>query len=95
MLWRREKLGIVLHLQKCRVKEKLVIRLAEHRSFGRVKLTDTLAGKDHIQRVFSSFCQDFAKITVFVDGEVLHLIYVDVAWRLSSLRCSAEFVKKK
>ena len=64
---------------------KFVVRLAEHRSFGRVKLTDTLAGKDHIQRVFSSFCQDFAKITVFVDGEVLHLIYVDVAWRLSSL----------
>ena len=42
-----------------------------------------------------AFCQDFAKITVFVDGEVLHLIYVDVAWRLSSLRCSAELVKKK
>lgn len=42
MLWRCEKLGIVLHLQKCRVKEKLVVRLAEHRSFGRVKLTDEL-----------------------------------------------------
>ena len=63
------------------MKEKFVVCLAEHRSFGRVKLTDTLAGKDHIQRVFSSFCQDFAKITVLVDGEVLHLIYVDVAWR--------------
>ena len=77
------------------MKEKFVVCLAEHCSFGRVKLTDTLAGKDHIQRVFSSFCQDFAKITVLVDGEVLHLIYVDVAWRLSSLRCSAELVQKE
>ena len=77
------------------MKEKFVVCLAEHRSFGRVKLTDTLAGKDHIQRVFSSFCQDFAKITVLVDGEVLHLVDVDVARWLPSLRCSAKFIEQK
>ena len=67
------------------MKEKFVVCLAEHRSFGRVKLTDTLAGKDHIQRVFSSFCQDFAKITVLVDSDVFFELSVAVAWRLSSL----------